>query len=62
MKDFKQRIEKLLSDAKDCAATSTLATNPGKREAFQKLADEYRKMARELETVVINDAVPDSVA
>jgi hypothetical protein len=42
-----------------CAIISKLATDTAKREAFHKLADEYRKMARELETTVVNDAVPD---
>jgi hypothetical protein len=60
MKEIKQRIEKLLIDVEDCVIISRLATNPAKREAFQKLADEYRKMARELETLVINHAFPDN--
>ena len=60
MKDIKQRIEKLLIDAEDCAIISRLATNPAKREAFQKLADEYRAMARELGTIVLDDAVPNN--
>jgi hypothetical protein len=59
MKDIKQRIEKLLIDAEDCAIISKLATIPAKREAFQKLADDYRRMAQEMERVV--DQMPTRV-
>jgi hypothetical protein len=59
MKDIKQRIEKLLIDAEDCAIISKLATNPAKREAFQTLADEYRAMARKLERVI--DEMPTRI-
>jgi hypothetical protein len=59
MKDIQHRIEKLLSDAEDCSLISKLATNPAKREAFQKLAIDYRRMALELEAIIINDAIKD---
>lgn len=59
MRDIKARIEKLLIDAEDCAMIGKLAMNPAKREAFEKLAVEYRKMARELETIVLNDGFPN---
>jgi hypothetical protein len=59
MKDIRHRIEKLLSDAEDCALISKLATVSAKREAFQKLAIDYRRMALELEAIVINDAIKD---
>jgi hypothetical protein len=54
MKDIRARIEKLLVDAEDCALISRLATIPEKRGAFQKLAEGYRRMARELEAIVID--------
>ena len=57
MKDIQHRIERLLSDAEDCALISKLATVPAKREAFQKLAIDYRRMALELEAVAISDAI-----
>jgi hypothetical protein len=60
MKDIQHRIEKLLTDAEDCALISKLATIPAKREAFQKLAIDYRRMALELGAVVINDAIRDN--
>jgi hypothetical protein len=59
MKDIIQRIEKLLADAEDCVLISKLATVPEKRETFQKLAEDYRKMARELETIAISGVIPD---
>jgi hypothetical protein len=59
MQDIKHRLEKLRTDAEECLLISRLTTEPEKREAFQKLADDYRKMARELETIVINNAIPD---
>lgn len=60
MKDIKARIEKLRVDAADCVLISKLATVPEKRAIFEKLAEEYSKLARELETLVINHAIPDS--
>ncbi len=59
MKDVKARIEKLLIDAEECVLISKLASIPEKQATFQKLADDYRKMARELETIVINGAIPE---
>ena len=59
MKVIQHRIEKLLSDDEDCVLISKLATVPAKREAFQKLALDYRRMALELEAIVINDAIKD---
>jgi hypothetical protein len=58
MRDTKQRIEKLLIDAEDCVIISKLATTPAKREAFQTLADEYRKMARTLEKLLASGNLP----
>jgi hypothetical protein len=51
MKDIRERIEKLLIDAKDCDLIGRLATVPEKREAF--------KMAHELETIAISGVIPD---
>lgn len=59
MKDINARIEKLRVDAEDCDLIGKLATAPEKRDVFQKLADDYRKMVRELETIIINRAIPE---
>jgi hypothetical protein len=48
VKDVRSRIEKLLTDAGECDLIANLATIPEKREAFRKLAGDYRKMAREV--------------
>ena len=59
MKDIRTRIEKLLTDAAECDLISKLATMREKRDAFQKLAYEYRKMARELETIASSGWAPE---
>jgi hypothetical protein len=61
MKDIQHRIERLLTDAEDCALISKLATDPAKRAAFQKLATNYRVMALELKALVISDAIQDNL-
>ena len=58
MKDVKERIEKLRIDAEDCNIISKLATSPAKREVFKNLADEYHKLAQELERLVASGDLP----
>jgi hypothetical protein len=58
MQDIKQRLEKLRADAEECQLISQLATNPVKRNAFAQLADEYRKMAHDLEALIASGNVP----
>ncbi len=52
MKDIKQRIEKLSTDAEECQLISRLAINHAKREAFEALAEKYRQMAKDLESLI----------
>ena len=52
MKDMLGRLAKLRSDADDCDLISKLATDPYKRQAFAKLATDYREMAATLEAVI----------
>jgi hypothetical protein len=59
MQDVRQRLEKLRTDAEECLLISRLTTVPENRDAFQKLADDYREMTRELEILVINKVIPD---
>jgi len=47
MQDVKARYEKLITDAADCELIANLATDPAKREAFQQLARQARRMADE---------------
>ena len=58
MQDFQQRLEKLRIDAEECQLISQLATNPVKRNAFAQLADEYQKMAHDLEALIASGNVP----
>lgn len=58
MQDIKQRLEKLHTDAEECQLISKLATNPAKRKAFKELADEYQKMARDLEALIASGNIP----
>jgi hypothetical protein len=57
MQDIKQRLEKLRVDAEECQLISRLATDP-KRNAFAQLADEYQKMAHDLEALIASGNVP----
>lgn len=59
MKDIRARIEKLLIDAEDCALIGKLAMGHEKREVFKNLAEDYRKMARELETIAMSGIIPE---
>jgi hypothetical protein len=59
MRDARARLEKLLTDAEECDLISKLATNDPKRATFAKVAAEYRKMARELKTLVVKNAFPE---
>jgi len=54
MKDIKPRLEKLIADAAECDLIGTLAADPEKREAFRRLAQQYRTMADELQAVAKN--------
>ena len=49
MNDLQARLEKLHTDAADCALISELATELRKRELFARLAAHLRGLAREIE-------------
>jgi hypothetical protein len=44
-KTYRQGLEKLLTDAEDCALISKLATDRKKRDLFNKLAADLRRLA-----------------
>ena len=48
MKDMVARLEKLLAEADECDLIGNLATDQNKRDAFKKLANQYREMAQAL--------------
>ena len=52
MKDLKAKLEKLRADAEDCDLIGRLATDKTKRDAFTKLAIQFRSAAADLEAVI----------
>jgi hypothetical protein len=52
MEDLNTRHEKLLIEAVDCELIGKLATDLKKRALFQKLANDLRSMARDVEAVI----------
>jgi hypothetical protein len=52
MRDLREKLEKLRSDAEDCTLISKLATDKEKRELFARLATQLRKMAEDVEDVI----------
>jgi hypothetical protein len=52
MQDFKARLEKLLSEADDCDLIARLATDIQKHELFERLARDYRAMAKDIEKII----------
>jgi hypothetical protein len=51
VEDLKARLEKLLTGAEDCALNSKLATDRKKRDLFNKLAADLRRLARDVEAL-----------
>jgi hypothetical protein len=49
MKDMQTHLEKLRSDAAECALISDLATDKDKRELFAKLSAHLTALAKEVE-------------
>jgi uncharacterized protein YceH (UPF0502 family) len=52
MKDMHAHLEKLRADAAECALISNLATEPGKRELFARLAEHLAVLASEVERAI----------
>jgi len=59
MKDIRLYIDKLHTDAADCLTISQAANNDAKRKVFLALAETYRKLAADLETIAAANAVLD---
>jgi hypothetical protein len=49
MKDYQARLEKLRTDAVECRLISDLATDPAKRELFDRLAVHLTTLADHVE-------------
>jgi uncharacterized protein YceH (UPF0502 family) len=52
MKDMQAHLEKLRADAAECGLISNLATEPGKRELFARLAEHLAVLASEVERAI----------
>ncbi|MBR0916320.1 hypothetical protein ABIB99_008812 [Bradyrhizobium sp. LA6.1] len=52
MKDMQAQLEKLRTDAAECALIRDLATEPKKRELFTKLAEHLTILADEVERAI----------
>jgi hypothetical protein len=52
MQDMKVHLEKLRTDAAECALIRDLATDPVKRELFTKLAEHMSTLAAEVEAAI----------
>jgi hypothetical protein len=48
MKDYKDRFEKLLTDAADCELIGSLAVDETKRATFRRLAKHFRAVGEQL--------------
>ncbi|MBR1211970.1 hypothetical protein [Bradyrhizobium sp. JYMT SZCCT0180] len=56
MKDYQRQLEKLRADAAECRLISDLATDPAKRDLFDRLALRLSTLADQVELAMI-DAV-----
>ena len=56
MKDYQDKIEKLRKDAAECALIRDLATEPHKRELFNRLAGHLNTLAAEVEKAIAEQA------
>ena len=52
MKDMRTHLEKLRSDAAECALIRDLATDPTKRELFTRLTVHLETLALEVEAAI----------
>jgi len=52
VEDLQARLEKLRTDAEDCALIGKLATDAGKRDLFNRLAANLRNMASDVQAMI----------
>ena len=57
MKDYRASIEKLRKDAAEAALIGDLATDPVKREMFNRLHEHLNRLADEVEQVMKSGAM-----
>ena len=54
MKDYQAQLEKLHKDAAECALIRDLATDPAKRELFDRLAVHLNSLANQVEAAMLS--------
>jgi hypothetical protein len=54
MHDYQTRLEKLRTDAAECRMISDLATDPAKRETFDRLALHLSTLAHHVEQAMLS--------
>jgi hypothetical protein len=54
MKDYQAHLEKLRTDAAECALIRDLATDPAKRELFDRLAVHLSSLANHVEEAMLH--------
>ena len=59
MEDLQARLEKLLTDAEDCALIGKLATDVRKRDLFNRLASDLRGIAFDVQAMMAKGAETD---
>jgi hypothetical protein len=60
VEDLQARLERLLTDAEDCALIARLATDLKKRDLFNRLATDLRGMAFDAQAMIaLKRAGPD---
>ena len=52
MENLQARLERLLTDAEDCALIGKLATDARKRDLFNRLATDLRDMAFDVQAMI----------
>lgn len=52
MEDLEARLEKLLTDAEDCAFIAKRTTDGEKRDLFNRLATDLRSMASDIQGMI----------
>ncbi len=62
MHDMKSQAEKLRTDAAECALIRDLATDPVKRDLFERLAQHLSTLAREIELALQRQAETDDAS
>ncbi|MGY4624430.1 hypothetical protein ACVWY3_002186 [Bradyrhizobium sp. USDA 4486] len=53
MKDYQAQLEKLRTDAAECALIRDLATDKAKRELFDRLANHLTVLAQQVEMAML---------